>query len=160
MNDGRTALAGKRYDDAIAAFTAAQKVLPGDRTSADLLKDAQKAKTDDAARIAAAAQQRAAAAQRAVDLKKSLDQGRAALGSGNLDAAGKAFDAAAQLAPKNPDVLRALQDLGQAQKVAQGEAEKLKKRQEQYKALVDAGKTALAAKRYDEAVNKFAAPRP
>src|SRR5439155_25047218 len=46
LDAGRLALSGKRYDDAIKSFTAAQKVMPGDKAAGDLLTQTQKAWSD------------------------------------------------------------------------------------------------------------------
>jgi tetratricopeptide (TPR) repeat protein len=155
LSEGRLALSSQRYDDAIQSFTAAQKVLPGDQTSVDFLKEAQKGKQDMLASATAAAKKRADELKLAADVKKALDDGRTALAAKKLDDAGRSFAAAATLAPKDADVARALADLDRAQKAAHADAETRQKRQTQYQALVDSGKSALAAKKYAEAIKAF-----
>src|SRR5262249_31136211 len=91
MNEGRLALTGRQYDAAIKAFAEAQKLLPGDQSSANFLKDAQKAKADADAAIAAEAKRRAEEVQRAADVQKALNAGRAALAAKDLKAAADAF---------------------------------------------------------------------
>jgi tetratricopeptide (TPR) repeat protein len=155
MGDGRLALTGKRYEDAIRAFSEAQKQLPGDQASKDFLADAQKGKqaADDA--LALAAKQWIEEKKRADDVQKALAQGRTALAGRDLDAAAKAFAQAEKLSPDNAEVQRAFKDLAQAQKLAATEAQAQKKRQEDYQKLIDAGKQALAAKHYPDAVKAF-----
>jgi colicin import membrane protein len=174
MTDGRQALAGKRYDAAIQAFHEAQKLQPADPSVAAALKEAEAARQAAGAAQAAAAQQAAAQAeaarkkqaddQRAAQVNQLLTAGRNALNARQFDAAAKAFTDASKLAPTNPAVVKALQDLDQARRAAtaadaeqkkrQMEAE-LRKRQADYQAAMNAGRQALAAKRFDDAVRSF-----
>ncbi|MCI0683416.1 MAG: hypothetical protein L0Y71_15030 [Gemmataceae bacterium] len=155
IGDGRLALETKRYDDAIKSFSAAQKLLPGDQTSAGYLKEAQQAKSESVAAVAAAAKKRAEEIQRKSDVRRALTQGRTALAAKDLGAAAKAFAQAAKLAPGDADVERALRDLGQAQKLAQVEAAAQAKRDRQFQDLLTSGKKSFAAKKYDEAIKIF-----
>jgi tetratricopeptide (TPR) repeat protein len=120
--DGRLALSGKRYEDAIKAFSDAQSLMPGDQASRDFLGDAQKGKKDAAEALAAAAQKRAAEQKRVQDLQKALTLGRSALAGRDLEAAAKALAQAQQLAPDDGEVQRALKDLAQAQTQAKQDA--------------------------------------
>jgi tetratricopeptide (TPR) repeat protein len=92
--------------------------------------------------------------QRAKQARQLVSKGRTALSAKQLEAAEKAFGEAGKLAPNDPDVVRALQDLDQARKEAAGEAEK-KKRQAGYQDAMKAGRRALAARRYEEAGKAF-----
>ncbi|HYT87847.1 MAG TPA: hypothetical protein VEL76_03935 [Gemmataceae bacterium] len=156
MSAGRLALQGKQYDAAIKSFSEAQTLLPGDQSSANFLKDAQKAQTDAAAVLAAQAKQRADEVQRAASLQKALSDGRAALATGNLKGAADAFGTAAKLAPKDAAVLAAQEDLRKAQAAKDSAATAQRQRQEQYQNLINAGRTALAGKNYDAAEKAFA----
>lgn len=156
MADGRRALEAKRFDDAVKSFAEAQKLLPGDQTSAGFLKDAQAAKSDAAAAVAAAAKKRAEEIQRAAELQKALTQGRTALAAKDYAAAAKAFDVAAQLSPANPEVQRALADMRKAQDLVKADAEARQKRQIQFQSMLAAGKKALEAKNFDGAVATLA----
>jgi tetratricopeptide (TPR) repeat protein len=156
ISDGRLALNGRQFDVAIKAFTEAQRLQPGDAASAGFLKDAQKAKTDADAARAAEAKRRADEAQRAASLQRALNEGRAALAAGNLKGASDALDAAGKLAPKDAAVLAAQGELRKAQQAQQVEAAARQKRQDQYQALLASGRTALAAKRFDDAERAFA----
>ena len=156
MTDGRAALAAKQYDAAVSAFSEAQKLLPGDASSADFLQRAGKAKADADAATAEAAKKHDEEQQRVAAVQKSLAQGRAALAAHDLDAAAKAIAAAADKAPNDADVKKAAQDLQTAQASAKAEADAKKKRAEQAQALVKKGADALAAQRYDDAVQALA----
>jgi hypothetical protein len=174
MTDGRQALAAKRYDAAIQAFREAQKIQPTDPGVAAALKEAEAAKqaagiaqpaaTQPAAAQAEAVRQKQAAAQRAAQVNQLLTTGRNALNARQFDAAAKAFADASKLAPADPVVVKALQDLDQARRTAAAaDAEQkrrqmevdLRKRQADYQAAMNAGRQALAAKRFDDAVRSF-----
>ncbi len=156
VSDGRIAHSAGRFDDAINAFSAAQKLLPGDQASANLLKDAQRARQDAANAAALAAKKRAEELQRQADLKKSLDQGRSALAAKNVAAAEKALQAASAIAPKDADVARALEQLRQLKGQLAAEAAAKEKLTQQHRALIDSGKSMFAVKKFDEAVKAFA----
>src|SRR5262249_41239547 len=115
MQEGRLALSARQYDTAIKAFQAAQALMPGDPGPASLLKEAEKGKADAAAVVAEQARKQEADRQRAAEVNKALTQGRAALAAGQLDAAAKAINSAAQLAPGDAGVIQAQRDLQQAQ---------------------------------------------
>jgi tetratricopeptide (TPR) repeat protein len=161
MAAGRLALSGKNFDVAIKAFGEAQKLVPGDRGAADFLKEAQKGKSDAAATLAAAAKQRAAEIERAEKLRKLLADGQAATKARQLDAAGRALEEARKLAPTDPAVLRALQDLEAARRAdakaaeARDKQRDAEKRQQDLSRLLKQGQDALAAKRFAEAQKAF-----
>src|SRR5262249_19851858 len=150
----------------IKAFTDASQLMPGDKTGPDLLREAQRqrdvqAAADLAARKAAEAKaaeakkaaeaQKTAEAQKAAQVQQLLDTGRKALAAKQLDAAGKAFTDAAKLAPNDPNVARALQDLEQTRRNLAADNDKAK-RKAAYDAAINAGRVALAAKRFDDAL--------
>ena len=156
MADGRTALAGQRYDAAIQAFREAQKLQPTDPAATAAIKQAELAR--DSARTAtdAAARQKQEEAQRAERVQQLLAAGRTALGAQQFDAAAKAFADARQLAPTDPNVARALQDLDQARRTATANAEaEKKKRLQEYQQAMTTGRQMLAARRFDEAARAF-----
>lgn len=152
LSEGRAALDTKRFPEAIKAFTEAQKVLPGDKTSSDYLKEAQNAKqaADDA--IAAAAKLRAEEARKAGEFQKALAMGRSMLAKDDFAAAAKALNQAKALDPLNAELKRAQSDLAQAVQRANSAAEAAKKRDQQFQSLLADGRTALAGKRYTEAL--------
>jgi tetratricopeptide (TPR) repeat protein len=155
INDGRLALDGKRYDDAIKAYSAAQKLLPGDKLSSAALSDAQAAKQAAQDALTAAAKKRADEVKRTADLQKLLTQTRTALAGKDLAAASKTLDAAAKLGPTNTEVLSLQKDLQAAQKLAQADEIARKQRTERYQALLAAGRKALDGKQYDQAIKTF-----
>jgi tetratricopeptide (TPR) repeat protein len=87
-------------------------------------------------------------------VQKLLASGRTALNAKQWDVASKAFADASKLAPQDPAVTKALQDLDQARTAAAADAGKAK-RQADYQAAMTSGRTALTAKRYDEAAKAF-----
>jgi hypothetical protein len=177
LNGIRAAEDGRKRDQA-AAEAANRKGIEDQRKAAELQRlAAEKAKQDAAAAAAAAqARQRAEAEarkkkedeQKVAQVNQLLVAGRAALNAKQFDAAAKAFTEASKLAPASPDVVKALQDLGQARKTAAGAAaaaaaEARKKqieeqnRKAEFSRLMNAGKAAMTAKKYDEAVKTYTA---
>lgn len=155
MSDGRYALQSKQYDAAIKAFGEAQKLLPDDRSSADFLKDAQKAKTDAQTVLAAEAKKRADEVQRSAELKRALDQARAGLAAKDLKTASAAVAVAVKLDPRNPEVQKLNQDLVSARQAEEAGILARKQRLEQQQTLIQTGKAALAASKFDDAVRAF-----
>jgi hypothetical protein len=139
--EARQLLAAKKFDDAVKTLQKAQALMPADQTTLALLKDAEKARKD-----------QLDLAGKDAEVDKLVKQGRTALAGKDFVAAGKAFDAAAKLSPKDPDVLRALQDLQKAQDAAKADLEAAKKREAQHDALLAKAKQALTLKRPDDAL--------
>jgi tetratricopeptide (TPR) repeat protein len=148
LTTGRAALAAKRYEEAEKAFAQAAGLVPGDRTSQDLLQQAQKARAE---AQAAALKQKQADQQLAAQVQQHLDTGRAALKAGKLDAAAQSFAAAEKLAPKDAGVGAALRELAQARQ--SGAA--LEKAKAAYQQALNTGQQALNGKRYEEAIKAF-----
>ncbi|MCI0378933.1 MAG: tetratricopeptide repeat protein [Gemmataceae bacterium] len=155
FTDGRLALQAKRYDDAIQAFSQAQKILPGDKAAQDFLSDAQAKKKAAEDAVAAEAKKRAEDLQRAADVKKHLDQARTALAANKLADADKALKLAAKLEPKDQAVLSLVGQLLTKQKEQDAALALQKKRLEQHQLLLGSAKKAFDAKRLDDAL-KFA----
>jgi tetratricopeptide (TPR) repeat protein len=156
LGEGRVALAAKQHDTAINAFREAQKVLPGDQSSAAFLREAEQGKRQAAAAVVAEAHRRDDEQKRAGDVQKALSTGRTALAAHNLEAAARSFEAATKLAPQDPEVQRAQQELQRAQEVARAENDARQKRNEAYHLQMKAGRDAVSAHRYDDAVRAFA----
>ncbi len=152
MTAGRAALKAKRFDDAEKSFAAAQSLLPGDQASSGFVKETQTARKDAQDALRAAAEKRVADQARAADFQKKLTDGRSALALKDLAKAGTLLSQAAKLEPKNAEVQKALSDLevvrGQlaAANAANQQAE------QNYQNLLDAGRKALAAKQYPQAL--------
>ncbi len=167
MGEGRVALSGRQYDAAIKAFSAAQKQQPGDQASTAFLREAQKGRDGAQAALAAEAKKRADEAQRAVNVQKAVAAGRTALAAGNMQGAADAFAAAAKLAPQDPTIAAAQNDLRKAQQAraeaqAAAQAAALKQKQadaqraEQVQRSLTAGRAALKAGQFDAATKSFA----
>ncbi|MSU79602.1 MAG: tetratricopeptide repeat protein [Gemmataceae bacterium] len=152
LGEGRSAMASKRYPEAIKAFTEAQKVLPGDKTSKDYLLDAQTAKQAAEDAVVTAAKARAEELRKVGALQKSLALGRGLLTKNDLTGAAKALNQAKAIDPANAEVQRAQRDLDQAVQRANSEAALQKKRDQQFQALLADGKAALTGNRYAEAI--------
>jgi tetratricopeptide (TPR) repeat protein len=147
LDSGQQALNARRYADAVKAFTEAGRLMPGDPTAAKLLAEAQRA--------GGAAQAADAEAQkRAERVRQLLQAGQNALKARQFDAAAKTLNEAKGLAPQDPAVQKALQELDAARRGAAGDAEKAK-RQASYQQALTTGRQALAAKRYADAVKAF-----
>ena len=155
LTAGQAALSSKRYDDAIKAFGDAQKLLPGDKASKDYLQEAQNAKKAAEDAIVLAAKMRAEEKRKAMELQTALTQGRSALAANDLALAEKLFLQAKAINPKDQDVLRSLKDLEQAVQRKTAEEAALKKRDAEFKSLLDVGKAALAKKDYAAALKAF-----
>ena len=124
---GKNAMQAQRYKDAVTAFTAAQQLNPNDPTVPTLLQQADSL----------------------TNLQTALTQFRTALAASDLTGATTAYNTAAGLAPNDPAVVKAGADLKNAQSAAAGNAN--------FQAQVTAGKNAMQAQRYKDAVTAFTA---
>ncbi len=136
---GRDALAVKKYDDAIKAFNDAGKLLPDDKAWKDLVKLAEDAKKKKG---------------QEEELQQLVSAAEADIKAGKLEAAAKAIADAKKIDPKDPGVVKASHDLETALATAKNDAEK-KQRQADYEKAIKAGRDALAAKKYTEAIKAF-----
>ena len=152
LTAGQVALDSKRYADAIQKFSAAQKLLPGDKTSQTFLQDAQAAQKAAEDARAIWVKQRADEVKKATDTQKALNDGRKALAAKDFVTAGKLLAQAKQISPNDPDVQRALGDLDQATKNADTAVAAQKQRQAQFQTALTSGKEALNAKKFPEAL--------
>jgi tetratricopeptide (TPR) repeat protein len=137
MTDGRSALAAKKYAAAAEAFSAAAQLVPGDVEAGKLLaqaKDglaAEKADKETAARYAA-----------------HMEAGRAAMIAMRYADALREFISAQKLMPDDAAAKK-----GREQAEARlDDIQDLQKRRDAFTALVDRGRAALQAARFDEAV--------
>ncbi|MCE9530526.1 MAG: hypothetical protein K8T89_05255 [Planctomycetes bacterium] len=106
MQQGRTALSLKNHDAAIESFKAAQQILPGDLTSTQMLRDAEKMKADadtaNATRIKAAA------------VNQAIARARAAIKLNKFDDAITAIADAGKVDPSNMELKKVQQELADA----------------------------------------------
>jgi hypothetical protein len=146
LTEAQKAYADKRYDQAVAKYQQAGELFRTDAVLAGI-KQAQDAR----AREAAPAKEQQ---QQAEKVRQLVATGRSALGNGQHDAAAKAFGEAHALAPKDPAVVKALQDLDAAKASAAAQTDR-KKREADYQAAMKSGRDAYTAKRFDDAVRAF-----
>src|SRR5262249_21335905 len=107
------------------------------------------------AAASAEAHRRQEAQQRATEVRQKVADSRSALAAHNLEAAGRDLDAAAKLAPEDPEVAHAREDLLKAQQAVRAEADARQKRQDDYQLFLKSGREALAGGRYEEAKRSF-----
>jgi tetratricopeptide (TPR) repeat protein len=141
MNAGRQALTAGNFDEAVRQFQAAQAVFPGDKNSAALLERAQRGKAEADAKLKADADlkaRQAAEAKAKADAEAKL-KAEAEL-KARLDAEARAKAEADAKAKADADAKAA-----QAAKVAD------------YQGKMAAGRQALTAGNFDEAIRQFQA---
>jgi tetratricopeptide (TPR) repeat protein len=148
LQNGRQALRDKRYNDAVNAYTQALNIAPFDQATQDLLREAKRLRAE--ARAAANTTQ-----QTAAQVQQFLTAGRAALARNDLNSASTSFTSAQQLAPNDPGVIQALQDLTTARNTAQATGDR-QKLLTTYQQFMKAGQDAQNAGRFQEAVRQFA----
>lgn len=142
MQRGRTALSLKNWDAAIEAFKAAQATLPGDTASAQFIKDAEKGKAD--------ADSTNTARMRTVALAQAIDRARAAIKLNRFDEATTAIADAARIDPASADLKKVQQELADA-RTAVAANQKTAALQKAFDAAIIEARTAIAAKKFDDA---------
>src|SRR5262245_51626657 len=135
MIDGGTALNTKKYDDAIAAYTAALKLFPDDTGATQKLSDAR------AAKAASVATTENDEKKRKEDLAKYLRMGDDEMMKKNYAAAVALYQLAVDLAKDDAAPARALNDARAALAKDQDE----QKKAAQFEALLTSGRAALKA---------------
>jgi tetratricopeptide (TPR) repeat protein len=144
MSQGQAAMTEKHYADAAKAFTDALKIQPDDPTATRALRDANQAAAD-AARADADKKKREAA------YADAMKAGQGAMATKKYTDAAASFTEALRQMPDDKAAAAALKD---AKAALDGEAA-AKKREADYAAAINAGKAALAAKKYDEAIKAY-----
>src|SRR5205085_1043657 len=130
LQAARTALAGKKYDEAIKSANDALKLVPNDPTVLALLKDAQ------AGKVGADTE-----AKRKADYAAAIQAGRTALAAKKYDEAIKAASDALKLFPGDPTATALLKDAQTGKAGADTEA----KRRADYAAQMALGQQAMTA---------------
>src|SRR5262249_38304956 len=125
---------------------------PGDLASARFLDQAEKA-------VASAGRRQEEDGQRATEVQKLLAAGQEALAARDLFNAGRAFQAAAQLAPADVAVFQARQDFLRTLEALRAEEEGRRRVLDAFQALVRSGRDALEARRFEDAVVALSAAR-
>jgi tetratricopeptide (TPR) repeat protein len=142
MQRGRTALNLKNWDAAIEAFKAAQATLPGDTASAQLIKDAEKARAD--------ADNTNAVRMKAAALAQALERARAAIKLNKFDEAAAAIVDAGKIDPASADLKKVQQDLADARNTFAAN-QKQAALQKAFDTAIAEARNAIAAKKFDEA---------
>src|SRR5207244_7484440 len=130
----KSALASKKYDDAIKSANDALKLFPGDKDATTLLNNATKAKTD-----------LGDTAKKKADFDKLITQGQTALAGKKYEQAIQAANDALKLFPDDKDATKLLNDATKAKIDTAAAAQK----KVDFDKLVTQDKTALAGKTYD-----------
>jgi tetratricopeptide (TPR) repeat protein len=144
LKRGDEALAKKEYAEAEKAYAEALKLFPAD---ADALKGLVAAK----AALASASTSKEDAEKKRADVARLVKEGKAAMEAKQFALAVRLFDSARQLGPADSEVIKALTE---AQAAADADKEQKQKLAE-YQTHMDAGRTALAAQRYADAIREF-----
>jgi tetratricopeptide (TPR) repeat protein len=150
MREAEEALTKKQYAAAEKAYTEALKLYPDD---ADARNGLTAAKTSALASEAASANAKEERQKRDAEVARLMEQGKAAMGKKEFAAAVRAFTVAKQLAPDDADVGKALEGALASADADAGEKKKLA----DYQVHLDAGRAALTAGRFEEAVREFQA---
>jgi len=144
--EGNTALAERKFDEALQAYTAAQRLLPENVEAAKGVAavkevlDAQAKAKDDGDKAKA-------------EFARFLNEGKTALAEKQYAQAVRAFEMARQLTPGDADVGKWLEDARKALAEDQDEKAKLAV----YEKHLNIGRAALAAQRYADAIREFTA---
>lgn len=150
MRQAEDALTKKQFAEAEKAYREALKLRPDD---ADAKSGLTAAKTSTLAAEAVQNHDKEERQKREAEIARLLEQGKAAMSKKEFAAAVRAFKIAKDLAPDNADVGKALDDALAAADTDAGEKKKLA----DYQDHLDAGRTAMTAQRFDEAVREFQA---
>lgn len=146
-------LLDKKYDQAITQYQEAGKLFRTDAVISGL-RQAEQLRSHELAVKQAEANQKQDQEKKLVQIQKLLADGQAALTAGNYDAADKSINDAAKLAPGNVDVLAARNRLQQAR---QDYLARNRKKLDDYQALLQRGRSEVAAGKYNEALASFQA---
>jgi tetratricopeptide (TPR) repeat protein len=146
LKRGDGALAKKQYEEAEKAFSDALRLFPADP---DALKGLVAAKSA----LASATVSKEDADKRRADIARLVKEGRAAMEGKQFALAVRLFDSARQLAPADSEIIKALTEAQAAADADKDEKTKLA----EYQTHMDAGRTALAAQRYPDAIREFQA---
>jgi tetratricopeptide (TPR) repeat protein len=158
LNSAQAALSEKRYDQAIAQFQEAGKLYKTEAVLAGV-KQAQELRDREASKQAQADAQ---ARQRHADYDVAMGAGRTALINKNYPGAVSSFSEALRIIPGDraaTDALDNARRLDEAARKAAADAARAAQDQRQhdadYAAALTAGRAALAAKKYDDALRSF-----
>jgi tetratricopeptide (TPR) repeat protein len=143
-------LSKKNYAEAENIYADALKLFPDDADAKNALSAAQAARQ---AVESAAAHAQEEKKTRAAEIARLCEQGKAAMDKKEFAAAVRAYTQAKQLAPDNERVIQALDDARAAADADAAEKQKLA----DYQKHLDAGRAAMTAQNFEEAVAEFQA---
>jgi predicted Zn finger-like uncharacterized protein len=146
LKRGEEALAKKQFEEAEKAYGDALKLFPADP---DALKGLVAAK----AALASATSSKEDAEKRRADVARLVKEGKAAMEGKQFALAVRLFESARQLAPADSEVIKSL---AEAQAAADADKDQKQKLAE-YQTHMDAGRAALEAQRYPDAIREFQA---
>jgi tetratricopeptide (TPR) repeat protein len=146
MARAETALSKSHHDEAEKLFQEALDLMPGDR---DALRGLVEAK----AALAAAKKVGEKEEETRAEVARLLDEGRKALADKQYSVAVQKLTSARLLAPADRSVLEALEEAQKGLDASTGEKAKLA----EFRQHMEAGKTALMAERFDDAVKEYTA---
>ncbi len=155
LSEAQKAYADKRYDQAVTKYQEAGQLFRTDAVLAGI-KQAQDAKAHDAAAAKAQQQAEADKVKRQADYARAIQAGRDAWAARRFDDAAKAFGDALHIVPGDRDATAFQQQAIKARDDAKAVADTEAKRKADFTRLMTQGQTAMAAKRYDEAVKAYA----
>ncbi|HKB00873.1 MAG TPA: tetratricopeptide repeat protein, partial [Gemmataceae bacterium] len=157
LTEGRTALATKQYEKAIAAFRAAAELKPGDveiqkaLTQAELARDeavtAARPKKDPTPKTEAVT-------KKSANVDDLLAKARAAIRAKDLDGAAKFLADASAADPTDPDIQKVRAEYDAARRQLAGADAEAKKKQDAYLQSLRDASTALADKKYAVAIRE------
>ncbi len=137
LQQARSAVAAKKYDEATSLVGEANKLIPNDPAAQTLIRDAQAGKAATNAET-----------KRKSDYSADIQAARTALTARRFDEAVKAANGALSLYPTDPAATQLLHDAQAGKAAGEGEA----KRKADYTADLQAARLSLTGKRYDEAI--------
>jgi tetratricopeptide (TPR) repeat protein len=146
LKRGEGALAKKQYADAEKAYGDALKLFPADAAALEGLVAAKAA-------LASASTSKEDAEKRRADVARLVKEGKGAMEGKQFALAVRLFDSARRLAPADTEIIKALTEAQAAADADKDEKQKLA----EYQTHVDAGRAALAAQRYPDAIREFQA---
>lgn len=149
MRQGAAALANQKYEEAAQAYADAVKLFPADVDAARGLGIARSA----VSAVVKETKEKQTEGERQEAYRRLMSQGKEAMGGKQYAAAVAAFEAAGQLLPADPAATAALRD---AQQAVAGEQEQ-KKKLADYQKHLEQGQAAMAAGRYADAIQEYAA---
>jgi tetratricopeptide (TPR) repeat protein len=137
MDQGKQAMTGKRYADAVGYFESALNLLPGDDATQALADARKELAKDDTEK------------KKLTDYNTFMDAGKAAADAGRYVDAIREFVAAQRIIPGDPAAARAQRDAEQKLAALKDDGKKTT----DFNRLMDKAKNALGDKKYDAAID-------